>query len=267
MQLKLVVELTSAAISARGKNFFPLFLLLFYFHIFARGGDKMSGWALNCCFLSVSPQKCDSRVPLPLCHGVGRESPAGLGEKAADTERWQSHATMLPRDEADKLNLAGGCILFSVATCCARQSSFQGSPRGAGLWREWTESQCPAAGLLQCLLGSPQEQLGLGVPSRLWWRKEAPSQLRDVEEARRKPPRGKPFSLSSCQQDCQAPPSPQGQVGSCVREISSGEEQKRVRFPWLSACGMQGCSPTARLCSPQPVAVKEAAGARGPLGH
>lgn len=54
-------------------------------------------------------------------------------------------------------------------------------------------------------------------------------------------------------------------MGSCLREINLGKEQKRAWFPWPSACGMPRCSPTVRLCSPQSVAVKEAAGPGGPL--
>lgn len=81
----------------------------------------------------------------------------------------------------------------------------------------------------------------------MWWRREAPSQLRDVKEVERKPPRGMPFSISSSWQGCQAPRSPQDKVGSCLREISLREEEKRERFPWLRACGMLGRSPTGRL--------------------
>lgn len=154
----------------------------------------MSGWALNCCFWFVSPQKCDSRVPLPLCQGVGRESPAGLGEKAADAGRCR--AMQLCSRETRQTTWT--CVPSSAVTRCARQSSFQGTSRDTGLRWEWGESQCPATGLLRCLLGSPVEQLGLEVPSWLCRRREAPSQLRDVAEARRMLPREMPFSLSSC---------------------------------------------------------------------
>lgn len=99
----------------------------------------------------------------------------------------------------------------------------------------------------------------------MWWRREAPSQLRDAEEAGRKPPCRMPFPINSCWQGGQAPCSPQYEVGSCLRETSLGQEEKRERFPWLSACGMLGRSPTGRLFFLQPVDVKEAAGARDPL--
>lgn len=70
----------------------------------------MSVRALNYSFLSVFPPECDSRVPVPLCFGVARVSPTGVGKKAMDTVQCKSHAAVPPQEEADRLNLPGGGI-------------------------------------------------------------------------------------------------------------------------------------------------------------
>lgn len=93
----------------------------------------MSNRALNCSFLSVFPPKCDSCVPLPLCYGVARLSPTGLGKKAMDTVQCKSHATVPPRDEADRPNLVGGCISSRAVPVpgCRTHAMTSGQPPGA----------------------------------------------------------------------------------------------------------------------------------------
>lgn len=53
-----------------------------------------------------------------------------MGEKAADAGQWQSRATVLSRDEADKLNLAGGLYFVPCGDALRKAVVLPGEPQG-----------------------------------------------------------------------------------------------------------------------------------------
>lgn len=104
MQLKLVVEneLASSAINAWGKNllFSPFFASISFSCLWLEMGQKR----LILLFLVSSPWLCSRQG---VTHRAGEE---GSGHRVM-----AEPCNVLPWDEADELNLAGGCVSSFLA--------------------------------------------------------------------------------------------------------------------------------------------------------